>query len=283
LAFLFNSPIGDQEIERLTAGGGRNNLNAQMLSQFRMMLPPLPEQRKIVGILSTWDEAIRLTEQLIGALKRRKQALTQLLLTGEVRFAEFEDEVWRTLRLGEFLKYTPRKVIKPNQAYTRLGLRNRGQGTFTTTVDDPEDNEMDFLFEVKTDDLVVSITFAWEGAITVISEKDDKKLVSHRFPTYVFDRNKVFPDFFKYQIISDDFIFKLGLISPGGAGRNRVLSKTDFPKLTTNAPSLTNQRKIADVMTSVDSEIAITIEYLQALQTQKRGLMQQLLTGEIRV
>ena len=63
---------------------------------FPVLLPPLAEQRKIAAILSTWDEAITLTHQLIAALQRRKQALMQLLLTGAVRFPEFDDE-WETV------------------------------------------------------------------------------------------------------------------------------------------------------------------------------------------
>ncbi len=62
------------------------------LPEFELLLPPLPEQRAITAILSTWDEAITLTERLIAALRQRKQALMQLLLTGKVRFKEFEGE-----------------------------------------------------------------------------------------------------------------------------------------------------------------------------------------------
>ena len=57
--------------------------------RFRFPLP-LPEQLKIAEILSTWDEAIAQTEQLIAALQRRKKGIMQRLLTGEVRFAGFE-------------------------------------------------------------------------------------------------------------------------------------------------------------------------------------------------
>ncbi len=52
-------------------------------------LPPLPEQRKIAQVLSTWDKAIELTEKLIAAKERRKKGLMQQLLTGKQRFAEF--------------------------------------------------------------------------------------------------------------------------------------------------------------------------------------------------
>ena len=65
------------------------NITRSDVEGFPIPLPPLPEQRAIAAILSTWDEAITLTERLIAALRQRKQALMQMLLTGEVRFPGF--------------------------------------------------------------------------------------------------------------------------------------------------------------------------------------------------
>ncbi len=72
-----------------THGGIFTNLTTQILREFSIPLPPLAEQRKIAAILSTWDQAIELTEQLIAAKECRKQALMQRLLTGKVRFPGF--------------------------------------------------------------------------------------------------------------------------------------------------------------------------------------------------
>ena len=68
------------------------------LNRITNFLPPLPEQRAIAEILSTWDEAIAVTEQLIAALEKRKKGLMQRLLTGQVRFPGFDQE-WRRKRL----------------------------------------------------------------------------------------------------------------------------------------------------------------------------------------
>ena len=79
-------------------------------------LPPLPEQKKIAQILSTWDRAIDKLRELIAAKERRKKGLMQVLLTGKVRFEGFEEE-WVKVRLGEFANVrrgaSPRPIKDP--------------------------------------------------------------------------------------------------------------------------------------------------------------------------
>lgn len=141
---------------------------------------------------------------------------------------------------------------------------------------------MDTLYRIEPDDIVANITFAWEGAIAIANSDDEGGLVSHRFPTY---RVKQGADlsFLRQLILTKKFVWDLGLISPGGAGRNRVLSKTDFLKLKVPVPSKAMQKKIGKILSSVDQEINVFEDKLTALEKQKRGLMQKLLTGEVRV
>ena len=80
----------------------------------------------------------------------------------------------------------PRPVDKPNEPYIRIGIRSHAKGTFQELVENPAEVNMDTLYVVKKDDIVVNITFAWEHAIALAIEEDDGKLVSHGFPTYVF-------------------------------------------------------------------------------------------------
>ena len=69
--------------------------------KFDFNLPPLPEQQKIADILSTWDAAIEKTEALLATSKAQKRALMQSLLTGKRRFPEFEGQPWKEVRLGD--------------------------------------------------------------------------------------------------------------------------------------------------------------------------------------
>jgi type I restriction enzyme S subunit len=202
-------------------------------------------------------------------------------LTPKLRFPEFRDEPgWIEKCLQEAISPMVREKLKPAVPYTGLGIRSHGKGTFVKADEDPKKNAMDYLYEVKTDDLIVNITFAWEGAIAIARPKDDGALVSHRFPTYTFNRDVAIPEFFQHIISSNKFVYKLGVISPGGAGRNRVLNKNDFIKIKTFIPKVDEQQKIADCLRSINDRIDAESQKLDALKAHKKGLMEQLFPRE---
>lgn len=84
-------------------GATINSINNSNLLNFKIPLPPLVEQEKIAEILSTWDEAINLTINLIENKKQFKKALMQNLLTAKIRFPQFQDE-WKEIKLGNIGK-----------------------------------------------------------------------------------------------------------------------------------------------------------------------------------
>ena len=199
----------------------------------------------------------------------------------KLRFLEFRDAPeWSKEQLGGTVSLKVRKRTKPQMPYKGLGLRSHGKGTFLKNDEAPEKNSMEYLYEVHADDLVVNITFAWEGALAIASQEDDGALVSHRFPTYIFKKKVAIPQFFRYLILDKIFIYRLGVISPGGAGRNRVLNKTDFLKLSVLIPKVDEQQKIADCLSSIDELIVARTQKLDALKAHKKGLMQQLFPAE---
>ncbi|MBI3772906.1 MAG: restriction endonuclease subunit S [Gammaproteobacteria bacterium] len=208
--------------------------------------------------------------------KQSKKALVPVR-----RFTEFRDATeWKNKPLEDALSPVVRERKKPVDHYLGLGIRSHGKGTFLKHLKNPEKNAMEYLYEVCADDLIVNITFAWEGAIAIAQQADAGALVSHRFPTFVFKRKVAIPEFFRYVILDKQFIYKLGVISPGGAGRNRVLNKKDFLRLTVSLPELGEQQKIANCLTSVDDLITAQTQKLDALKTHKKGLMQQLFPAE---
>ncbi len=270
-----------KNIERRTTG--IRNLDFSLYKKLaKFPLIPIFEQQYICNVLSAWDRAIERVQRLIEAKQQQKDQLVLQLLSGQKRFPGFQDE-WKQVRLGTFLHPKFRKVVKPSGAYLRLGIRSHGKSTFTSIVDDPETIALTHLFQARKDYLIVNITFAWEGAIALVGPDGDGALVSHRFPTYVFDTSKMLPDYFKHLMVTDRFFYELDLISPGGAGRNRVMNKGDFLKITVTVPDIEEQKKIAGVLGGMDEQIALLNKYLEKLKVQKKGLMQKLLTGEIRV
>jgi type I restriction enzyme S subunit len=258
------------------------NINQVALNSLQLPIPPLPEQQKIAEILSTWDEAITNCKTTINTLKLRNKGLAQQLLSGKKRLIGFSEK-WELKSLYDLLIYTPREVDKPNKPFLALGLRSHGKGVFHKPDFDPNAIAMTKLFEVKENDLVLNITFAWEQAIAIASKVDEGGLVSHRFPTYIFNPKTATHLYFKFFVLQSFFKSMLELISPGGAGRNRVMSKKDFLKLEVKVPKIEEQIVIAQVLETANQELKSYETKLEALQLQKKGLMQQLLTGKIRV
>jgi len=278
---LFDTDIYLKEIHK-NLGATINSINGSDLKHFKIPLPPTKERTKITAILSTWDEAITKSQQLITQLQQRNKGLMQQLLTGKKRLVGF-DKVWKTIPLSDCLTYTPRQVPKPSESFFALGIRSHAKGIFHKNDFEPADLAMDVLYKVKENDLIVNITFAWEQAIAIAGKRDDGGLVSHRFPTYTFKKENACVDFFRYLVSQKKFKYLLDLISPGGAGRNRVMSKKDFLQLEVTIPDVEEQKAIGSILNDAITELRLYEQSLAALQLQKKGLMQKLLTGEIRV
>jgi len=269
--------------DKYNTGTAQPKLNKEVCSSIPILHPPLKEQIAIANLLSMWDKAINTLTQLIAQKEQRKKWLMYQLLTGKKRLKGFEKVKWKTQPLESFIKPITREVPKPNEPYLGIGLRSHGKGTFLKPGEQPEKNSMDTFYVVRPNDLIVNITFAWEQAIAIVRPEDNGALASHRFPTYTFIKGKGQPDFFRFFILQPRMKYMLDLISPGGAGRNRVMSKSDFIKLEFLLPEFDEQTAIAKLLKVSDREIQILGDRLEKIKNQKRGLMQILLTGKKRL
>ena len=282
LSSISKSSYYEKWISIMSVRSGQPGINSSEFELLPILLPSVSEQQKIASILSDWDTAIENVQKLVEKLQLRKKGLMQQLLTGRKRMPGFSDK-WEERELGDFLESTLRPKDKPNEPFLALGLRSHGKGIFQKPDFNPNSLAMTTLYEVKENDLLINITFAWEHAIAIANNEDEGGLVSHRFPTFTFKKGTSDPTFFRYYILQPRFKYMLGVISPGGAGRNRVMSKKDFIKLKVNVPSYEEQKAISNVLNKADQEIEKQEKYLEQLQAQKKGLMQQLLTGKIRI
>ncbi len=130
-----------KNIRDLSNSGGQENLSGGIVKSIQVPIPPLPEQRKIAQILSTWDKAISATEALITNSQQQKKALMQQLLTGKKRFAGFEGE-WEELALGKIAEYQKGYTYKSseyseektNQGFLTLKSIQRGGGYSSTGI-----------------------------------------------------------------------------------------------------------------------------------------------------
>lgn len=269
-------------MERLANSSTFAELSKTQFEQLEVPLPPLAEQRRIAAILSTWDDAL---ERLSAQIDKKSNVFASLrasLITGKRRLIGRND-TWASRPLRDFLDPIKRAVPKPTDRYLALSIRSHGKGTFQRLVDRPDTVDMDTLYCVGGRDLIVNITFAWEGAVALAKPEDDGCLVSHRFPTFFIDESAVARDFIGYVIREKRFCHFLSMVSPGGAGRNRVLNQKDFLDIEVSLPSLAEQRAIAELLVDSEREIAVLTAERTALTKQRDALATELLTGRLRV
>ena len=267
------------DIARLSQGISVVHLYAAQLKLLHLNLPGDTEQQKIVSFLTSVDTKIEQLGKKKTLLEHYKKGMMQKLFSQEFRFKDDQGNDypdWKMKKLRKVLALNLRERDKPNHNYLAIGVRSHMKGTFQKPNSEPTKIAMEKLFVVKKDDLVVNITFAWEGAIALAKAEDDGGYVSHRFPTYTCISGKLLPEYIKQVILDKRFKYLLDLISPGGAGRNRVLSKKNFLRLEWLFPTVQEQLKIADFLSAIDKKIELIASELKKAQTFKKGLLQQM-------
>ena len=198
----------------------------------------------------------------------------------KLRFPEFNGE-WEEKRFGDILSLNMVPVPKPDTEYERLGIFCHNKGTFHEHITDPSYIALDTLYKVHKNNFIVNITFAWEHAIAITTQNDEDALVTFRFLMFSFNKG-YYHQFFKYAFSKEKFRYDLNVASPGGAGRNRVLNQKQLNNINLIVPSISEQEKIADFLSNVDSIITAETKILKKLQKKKKALMQKLFTQQLR-
>lgn len=257
-------------------GATINSINGTDLLNFSFPIPPLAEQRKIAEVLSTWDKAIELQTAIIDKLTLRKKGLMQQLLTGKKRFKSFS-EPFCYIKAGEVFRSSSIKgagteellsATQENGVVPRRLLEGR--------VTMPAGNTDNFKL-VEKGDFVISLR-SFQGGIEY---SEYQGIVS---PAYIVLKPKLHIDdsFYKYYFKSSDFIGHLA-IAVIGIRDGRQISYDDFCFVKIPFPSLGEQCAISEILVLNDREIEKEKQKLEALKQQKKGLMQQLLTGKKRI
>lgn len=258
------------------------SVNKTQLSEFPVLVPPLPEQRKIAQILRTWDEAIAAAEQLVAALQRRKKGLMQRLLTGQVRFPEFHDAPWEEVELGDHLTPVLRtESVEAGKEYRLIGVRWYLAGAHIHDVVPGDKIVTQALSRIEENDILYNKMWVSMAAFAVAKKDHAGAYGSGEYPQFIAG-DGIDVRFIEYAFHDPRFLHDAKALCRGTTGRIR-LHPDDFLRLRMRMPSRSEQGRIAQVLQVADQEIDTLKQYLDGLRSQKKGLMQRLLTGQVRV
>lgn len=270
--------------------------------KFEVLLPPLAEQRKIAAILSSVDDAIAATRQVIEQTKRVKRGLLQTLMTrgiGHTRFKKTEmgeiPKSWEVVPLRQVIKSLNAGVSVKSQDRQaqagEFGILKTGavaNGRFY-----PEEHKA-----VLPEERRRVRVFPKSGRI-IISRMNTQELVGESgFVTtdhpnlYLPDRlwqtefhrdSDVEPEWLSLALCSPPIRKRVRALGTGTSGSMKNISQKKFLALKVPSPPFAEQREMIEHVSSVDKALEHSREELHKLSTFKRGLMQDLLTGRIRV
>jgi type I restriction enzyme S subunit len=272
------SPRGQNTITSSMAGQAITRITLTKLRNFDIPLPPLPQQQKIAKILATWDQAIQTQTQLINAKKELKRGLMQRLLTGEVRLPGFEGE-WKATRLAEVL--TESQIEGTNGLTAeKITVKLWGKGVFRKIDRNPGSKNTNYFLR-KAGQLIYSKLDFLNCAFGIIPPELDNLESTLDLPTFDI-HNGADPVFLLERIKLRNFYENFGSRANGSRIARRIHPKM-FLSFKVNLPPFQEQTAIAKILITADKELTLLQTQLTELKEQKRGLMQRLLTGAVRV
>jgi len=304
---LLTLEFNKQKLESLCGQSTFKEVSKKTLKDFKILMPPLPEQQKIASILSKVDEQIEQTEQIIEKTETLKKGLMQTLLTKGIGHTEFKKtelgeipEEWSIVKIQKLID---EDIIYPNQDGNHGELHPKSsdyvsEGIPFIMANNLLKNSVDLL-NCKKISLEQANSLRIKPAIRgdiLISHKgtigrtgiiqDSKYPFVVLTPQVTYYRiknagklNSLYLYYFfqspNFQKIMEDFSKQStrDFISISSQRKLNII----FPK------NVEEQQKIASILSKVDSQIQDNQSYLHKLQELKKGLMQDLLTGKVRV
>jgi type I restriction enzyme S subunit len=284
-------------IERLGSGSTVKGIRLEVLKGLDFLLPPLSEQRKIAEILSTVDEKMAVIDEQLAQTQELKKGLMQRLLTKGIGHTTFKDsplgeipESWEVVR-GENISSLISKGASPGWQ----GFDYTDEGLLFVTSENVKEGRLDiskpkFLpvgfnkkvakSQLKNGDILINIVGASIGRACIYESQYEFANVNQAVCVLRSNSN-VLNSFLLHSLQSPETIKRLLVTQAGSARQN--LSLSDIRAFMVILPPLPEQRQIAEILTTVDDKLQVLTDKKAQYQELKRGLMQQLLTGQLRV
>lgn len=284
LVQYFLSQRGKEIMEAASPGGaGRNRtLGQERFMKSRIICPMLNEQYKIAQILKCKNQSILLIENEIKEKSNIKKYLTQNLLTGKKRIAEFS-KPWNKVKLDSvFIEIDDR--TKKNNEFEILSVTKKGICLQSTQFNKQIASENNIGYKIlRKGNLVFSTMNLWMGSLDVL-EKYDIGIVSPAYKVFKILEEKMIPEFGKYFMKSSYMIWLYNINSEQGASVVRKnLDLKSLLKTTVKIPDIKEQIAISKIMKTAEREIELLENKLELIKQEKKAMMQLLLTGIARV
>jgi len=276
--YVLNDPSIKQLLARLaTPGASQCNINPTTLqAKVVFPLPLLAEQKRIADTLQAWDDALALQNRKLLQLRKRKDGIAQGLLSQHKRMPGFSRAA-RLVKAGSI--FLP--VSKRGHEQEELLSVTQDKGVLPRSMLEgrvvmPEGTTAGYKL-VESGNFVISLR-SFQGGLEY---SEYRGLVSPAY-TVLESTPQVVPDFYKHYFKSADFVQRLSS-AVIGIRDGKQISFKDFSIINIPHPDPAEQRAIAEVLNTADAEIRLEEQKLTALRNQKRGLLHQLLTGQLRL
>ena len=262
LAWL-NCHVGDWK--RLAASSRKDpNITGKDVERFPILVPKMEEQQRIVSVLSLWDTAIAKQTALIERLTLHKRGLMQQLLTGKKRLKGFEGNSFKMMSFDKIANTVNVKAFQVSKS----DYQEKGK---TPIVDQ---GQMFIAAYSDSDIIFTDVPFILFGDHTRIIKWIDFPCIIGADGVQAIKPKEGIDIKYLYYLLSNTELPNLGY------SRHMNILKEKVFYVSTD---IDEQKAIAECLSNADKEIEIQKQKLAAMQEQKKGLMQVLLTGKKRI
>jgi type I restriction enzyme S subunit len=285
--------IRNQAIQRMTGSTGRQRIPPEAFNDILCPVPPVSEQQRIASILSTVDDAIQKTDEIIETTQQLKKGLMQQLLTrgiGHTKFKQTEigkiPEEWGVVpieKLGNVITgTTPSTTVKEyyGSKYVFVSPADIGASKFVMkTTKSLSDKGLKVSRPIPPGSIFVTCISSYDG-IGKIGMSTTTSTTNQQINSVVC-HEKVNPDFLYYSL--DYHRSRIQTYAVRSGGHFAIITKQLFSSIPMPKPSESEQSRIACILSSVDNKLEHEKNTRTGLERLKKGLMQVLLTGKVRV
>lgn len=298
--FIYQSLYSDyiqNQIQKLIVGSNYPAINSSDVENLLIIVPPLPEQQKIAEILSTVDEKIEVIEAQINQTTALKKGLMQQLLTKGIGHTKFKDsplgkipESWDvedSLNLFELVHgYQFRDYDFTESGLKIIKIGQIGQNGKITLRDcsfiSPNRAEEFKKYLIKNGDILMALTGATLGKSCIVDGITDPVYQNYRVGKFVpIDQNRLNRKYLYFLLNSPILLDQV--FSKVNSGAQGNIGKADFVNLKVPLPALNEQIRISQILETLEIKSSFLSNKRQQFSEFKKGLMQQLLTGKLRV